>query len=95
MRDLGTISPKWDVSFQSIPSGLRELCRREDGKMERAKGNRRHQENKTFYTKYTAMDSPRLEQPAQDLYRSKSGGVPGLRAKVDTSLISYPETISN
>lgn len=58
VRDLGTISPKWDVSFQSVPLGLRELCRREDGRMERAKGDRRQQENKTFYTRHTPMNSP-------------------------------------
>lgn len=32
-RDLGTLSPKRDVSIESHPSGLRELCRLGDRKI--------------------------------------------------------------
>lgn len=28
MKDLATPSPKWNVSFQPLPSGFREFCRR-------------------------------------------------------------------
>jgi len=29
VRDLGTLSPEWDVFIKSLPSGLRELWGRE------------------------------------------------------------------
>lgn len=36
-RDLGTLSPKWNITIKSIPSGLRESCGRGGGKNVRAK----------------------------------------------------------
>lgn len=38
-RDLRTLSPRWDVSITSLPSGLRDLCGRGHRKIIRARGN--------------------------------------------------------
>jgi hypothetical protein len=48
MREMGTISPKWDVSIKSLPSELRETQRREGRKSVRARGDERHQESKAL-----------------------------------------------
>ena len=44
-RDLGTLSPKWDVFIKPFPSGLRKLCGRGSRKIIRARGGGRHQGN--------------------------------------------------
>jgi hypothetical protein len=41
VRDLGTLSPN-DVAIKSLPSGLRELCRRKGRKSVRARGDGRN-----------------------------------------------------
>jgi hypothetical protein len=49
IRELGTLSPKWNTSIKYLPSGLRELCRREGRKIVRASRDARCQGNKLFY----------------------------------------------
>jgi hypothetical protein len=44
MREVG--SPKWDVSMKSLPSELREHCRRRGRKSVRAREDGRHPESK-------------------------------------------------
>lgn len=44
IRDFGTHSPKWDVSTKPIPSGLRELCEKEGGKIVRPRMDGWHKE---------------------------------------------------
>lgn len=47
-RNLGTLSPKWDVPIKYLYLGLRELGGRGGGRnIVRARGGRRHQ-NKAF-----------------------------------------------
>jgi hypothetical protein len=67
-RDLATLSAKWDVSFKSLPSELRET------ESVRA-GDRGHQGKKAFQINMSRahMDSQGLKQQAQDL----RGSVPG------------------
>jgi hypothetical protein len=45
VRDLGSLSPKRDVSIKSIASRFRETCRRGGGKIIKSRGDRGHQEN--------------------------------------------------
>jgi hypothetical protein len=51
MRDLRILSSKWDVFMKSLPSGLRELCRRGSRKIrasgEGAKETRSSTHNRT------------------------------------------------
>jgi hypothetical protein len=47
VRDLGTLSPEWDVSTKSLSSGLQGPFQRGCGKSVRARGW--HQENKAFW----------------------------------------------
>ena len=44
----GPYNTKWDVSINSLLSGLRELCRRGGANIVRARGDGGHQGNKTF-----------------------------------------------
>ena len=46
MRDLGTLSPKWDVSIKFLPLGLNEPCERGDSKSIGAGVDGKHQVNK-------------------------------------------------
>jgi hypothetical protein len=46
VRDLVVLSPKREVSINSLPSGLRDLA---DRRSVRARGNGRHQGNKAFF----------------------------------------------
>lgn len=49
-RDLGSLSPKWNINIKFIPSGLRESCGRGGGKNVRAKeeGKRTAREKKVL-----------------------------------------------
>lgn len=40
VRDLGTVTPKWDAFLKSLPSRLRDLFGRGRGKTAKAKGDR-------------------------------------------------------
>jgi hypothetical protein len=44
MRELGTLSPKWNVSAKFLLSGLRELFRRRGKKIVKAIGDGGHQQ---------------------------------------------------
>lgn len=70
VRDLGTLSPKQDVSFKSLFSGLRGLCRR--GKAVRAIGLDDNKET-VFQTQLTDTVA------AFTVHRSKPDAVPVLR----------------
>jgi hypothetical protein len=48
VRDLETLSPKLDLSIKSFPLEPREPNSRGSRKCARARGDHRHQENKTF-----------------------------------------------
>jgi hypothetical protein len=48
VRVRGKLSTKWDVTIISIPSGLREPCRRGDRKIVRAREDGGQQGNRTF-----------------------------------------------
>lgn len=48
VRDLVTLSLKWDVSIKSFPSGLRKPHRREGRKSLRTRGDGGNQENKAL-----------------------------------------------
>jgi hypothetical protein len=48
MKDLGTLSSKWYVSIRSLPSELREPCRRGNRKILRDRGDGGNQENKAL-----------------------------------------------
>jgi hypothetical protein len=43
VRDLGILSPKWDVSIKSLSSGLRELCGKGSKENVRASQDGEHQ----------------------------------------------------
>lgn len=43
VRDLDTLSPKWEVSNKPLPLGLRELCRRGSKMIVRTSRDGRHQ----------------------------------------------------
>jgi hypothetical protein len=46
VRDLGTLNPTWGLSINSLPSGLREPCRR-GKKIVRARGGGEHQRSRS------------------------------------------------
>jgi hypothetical protein len=46
VRDLGTLSPKWDISIKSLPSGIRKPYRIEGGKSIRTRGDGGHSPKK-------------------------------------------------
>lgn len=63
MRNLGRLSPKWDVSIISLPSRFREPHRSGDRKNVRASGDEGPQLNKTLYQQNKVhMNSQRLKQ---------------------------------
>jgi len=64
VRDLGTLSSKWDMSMKSFPT---EPCGRGGRKRKRTRGDGGHQENKAFKVNCmdTHMDSERPRQQAQ------------------------------
>ena len=47
-RDIGTLSFKWDIFRNCLPSELKELIRRECRRNVRAREEGGHQENKAF-----------------------------------------------
>lgn len=47
-RGLGMLSPKWDVFIEPIPSGFREIARREGGKIVIVKEDAGHLGNHVF-----------------------------------------------
>lgn len=50
MRDLESLSPKWDLFVKLFVLGFRKLRGRGDIKMVRPRGNRRYQGNRVFQT---------------------------------------------
>ena len=60
-RDLGTFSPKWDVSIKSLPPEFRESWGRGGRKIVRARRDGRHQETRpSKHRTDTQMNSQRL-----------------------------------
>jgi hypothetical protein len=74
VRDLGTLSPKQDVSIKSFPSGFREPQGRRNKKRVRARGDGGQQKRRPLTNLIKAwLKSQRLRQQAQDLRWSGSG----------------------
>jgi hypothetical protein len=48
LRDLGTLTPKMNISIKSLPSGLRKHCKRGDRKSVRARRCVERQETKAL-----------------------------------------------
>jgi hypothetical protein len=48
VRDVGILSPKWDIFNRSPSSGLREAPQKGGRKIVKARGGKGHQRNKAF-----------------------------------------------
>jgi hypothetical protein len=98
VRDLGTLSPKWNVFTKSLPSGLRKPCGRGGGKIVRSQmGQKIQRKQGTSETiELTQYKVTEMVAAAQGLHRFKLDGVPILREREWTrSLIPNPQAISN
>lgn len=77
VRDLGILSPKWNVSIKSLPSERRQPCGRGSWKEHRSHRELGvNQENQVFQitiSKYP-VSSQRLKQPAQGLHHQTTPG---------------------
>jgi hypothetical protein len=86
MRDLGTLSPKWNISTRSPTSGLREPCGRGDGKCLRTRGDGEHQENKASKpTEKSAWELTEIDTACT----GPSGSAPGLSVCVMASSLAF------
>jgi hypothetical protein len=73
--DLETFSPKWDVSIKSLPSGLREHCRKGGRKSVRAREEVEYQGNRHFgYNKADLYMNSETVQHTQGQHKSKPDG---------------------
>jgi hypothetical protein len=72
-RDLRTLSPKWNVSFKSLPSGLKKPCRSGDCKSVRARkeSTKKTRPSKSRWSKHILIR--RLGPHTQGLHKSAPG----------------------
>lgn len=72
MRDLRTLSPKWNISIKSLPARFRKPCGGEGRKSIRARGDGGHQEDMVLWVNMTKahMSTQRQARNARGLLRS-------------------------
>lgn len=68
----GTLSPKWDVVIKPLPSGLRELCGRGDGKIVGARGDGDSKETES--SRHNRTDAHELRDYVPVLRRENGHG---------------------
>ena len=96
VRDFEILSLKRHVSIKSLPSELREPCRRGGRKSARVRGNGEHKGKESFYiNRMDELRNPqKLRQRAQVLHRSAPDGVLELKGELDIHPIPNPEVTS-
>lgn len=83
VRDFGALGREWDTFMKALPSGLRELCRKEVRRGEEPEGTDNSKETEQTQRTEALLNSRRLWQQAQGQHGAKPDRSQCWEEKVD------------